>query len=335
MGVLLGGLLEAWLVGPIYGANVILFGMTFYMLTLRGIRGTSRVLLLVVGLLGITTTAQAFTLLADLITGFVRMPSAREYFSNEGRAAKFVTLMFYIINSEICDLTWRVYVLWERNNCILIPFLVMDAATFAAGCAGIVNLQRAGIFAGYDVHSWTTVTWGCSVAVQFAGTFFIAWRAWSTPTVVSDKQVRTRWSTRAWALLWVAVDSGGLFSVSTLLLLALAFTKPMAFDVMTSALGQIAAFVSYSIALRECWKAEHEREKQYATSLLAERYDMQRARPGSRGRDVPALPMVVAIQTSRLERADGVGGSPGLSLSFSKGGPDADSVVGGDSFTSA
>jgi hypothetical protein len=178
-------------------------------------------------------------------------------------------------------------------------------------------VQRAGVFSGYAVHTWTTATWACSVAIQSAGTALIGWRAWATPTVVAARRTG-----KGRAVLWVLIDSGVLFSASTLLVLALAFVRPRAFDILTSALGQIAvrrrpprsllfltqrwaaplpqALVSLSIALREVWKAEHADDRQAPThSLLVGRHDTATA----------SLPhaesgVVVEVQTSRHEHAD-------------------------------
>ncbi|KZV75385.1 hypothetical protein PENSPDRAFT_647178, partial [Peniophora sp. CONT] len=275
----LTSLLEAWLVGPIYGASAsaILVAICVHQLTThkRQFPGIARALLATTCLLAVTTTAHAGLALADLIIGFTGDDSL-QYFENAGRPVVLAVLVIYAINVHAGDIfmAWRTYVMCGHNKMLAICYASLLLAFLGASIAALYTFTAAGTLAESRAHAWTVTAWAMSVALQTSGSILIGWRIMATP-VASPRTFDP------WLVLWVFVDSGALYTCVTILALSLSFPISTASYVLTFALGQISAFVPLTITLRECWKTQAElaRQRVNATStfLINERIHARRS----------------------------------------------------------
>ncbi|VDB89997.1 unnamed protein product [Peniophora sp. CBMAI 1063] len=273
----LTSLLEAWLVGPIYGANIILICICIHRLSTHKWKFSTvtRALLCTIFLLAVTTTAHAGLALSDLIVGFTRDDSLR-YFLDAGRPIVVAALIVYAINVHVGDIfmAWRAYVMCNHNKILAICYASLLLAFAGASIAALISFTSARTLAESKAHAWTVTAWAMSVVIQTSGSVIIGWRIMSTPVAAPR-------TFDPWLVLWVFVDSGALYTCITILALSLSFPVSTASYVLTFSLGQISAFVPLTITLRECWKTDAElaRQRVNATStfLINERIHTRRS----------------------------------------------------------
>ncbi|VDB89988.1 unnamed protein product [Peniophora sp. CBMAI 1063] len=270
-----------------------------YKLASRGHHTANRILLFVFAFLFCTCTAHAAVYLADIIADFTSSTPALVHIADQGRPQSITELTLYIINCQIGDyfLTWRVYSFW-RSKVIVAVLVVLSLVPLVIGCVATNLLSRQHTILVGSVRTWAVVAWVSSVIVQVCGSLLIGWRAWSTPTTVV---ANGRQGFNPWTIIWTLVDSGALYTITTVLVLALWFDYPGAFNVLVAILGQIAAFVPLTITLRECWKADHapsNRGPSAGTFLVPvrESYSLQ---PTTHSRNNGGLPDGIMITTDQ------------------------------------
>ena len=110
-----------------------------------------------------------------------------------------------------------------------------------SGYTAIVDLSRLSatetVFSP-SVHNWLIATWCLSMATQFGATLMIGYRFWKS----------IQWNTNSiresrLAVLWILVESGALYSVTTIFLLGFSATNTGA--IFAAALGQISVRLRY------------------------------------------------------------------------------------------
>ncbi|KAI0031799.1 hypothetical protein K488DRAFT_86478 [Vararia minispora EC-137] len=171
---------------------------------------------------------------------------------------------------------WRVHVVWDKNVIVAIPFIILTIAsssmffyvsphifvplsrgmcgTTVLGVATVVNIRTVGNPSDPGLVRLSTATWALYLAVQGGGPCIIAWRKLATPVVVANNKGAEH---SPCGILWLIVESGCMYGITTLFTLAFSFHQPALANVLISALGQIAVLVPLSITLRELWKKEH------------------------------------------------------------------------------
>jgi hypothetical protein len=107
------------------------------------------------------------------------------------------------------------------------------------GYTALVNLSRLSptdsVFLP-RVHNWLLATWSLSIATQFGATVLIGYRFWKTIRWTSKGIRASRLS-----VLWILVESGALYSVTTIFLLGFSSTNTGA--IFAASLGQISVRV--------------------------------------------------------------------------------------------
>jgi hypothetical protein len=83
------------------------------------------------------------------------------------------------------------------------------------------------------VHNWLLATWSLSIATQFGATLLIGYRFWR-----SIKWGSTGTRASRLAIFWILVESGALYSVTTIFLLG--FSAANTGALFAAALGQIS-----------------------------------------------------------------------------------------------
>jgi hypothetical protein len=83
------------------------------------------------------------------------------------------------------------------------------------------------------VHNWLIATWCLSIATQFGATLMIGYRFWKSIKWNSGGIRESRLP-----VLWILVESGALYSVTTIFLLGFSATNMGA--IFAAALGQIS-----------------------------------------------------------------------------------------------
>ncbi len=84
------------------------------------------------------------------------------------------------------------------------------------------------------VHNWLIATWALSIATQLGATLLISYRFWKTIRWTTSKGLRTS----RLSILWILVESGALYSITTVFLLGFSDTNTGA--IFAASLGQIS-----------------------------------------------------------------------------------------------
>ncbi|KAI0308677.1 hypothetical protein OF83DRAFT_1180514 [Amylostereum chailletii] len=267
--------------------------LCFFILTRLGTKGSNKYILAMIAVQLGVCTGHMIALVIRLVRGFATTGGFLELL-DLALPEHVAEEAFYFINAQIGDwfMTWRVYVVWQKNKWLPIPFLISNCALFASCIAGLVNQSKLGpTDTAYDhrIKAQFIVSLSLSLFVQSLGALLIALNAWATPMLVINERPR-RSRLDPVALVCVFVDTGMAYVLATLLLL-LFFVRttvapPIILTVMT---GQISVrlplsaptaspslwpsfssddtltytaqvTVPMSIVLRECWKTWHARK---------------------------------------------------------------------------
>ena len=105
-----------------------------------------------------------------------------------------------------------------------------------AGFTGFIRLGRLDLSQTVflpNVINWLTASWCLSIATQFGATLLIGYRFWKSVQGTSKGIGASRL-----AILWIVVESGALYSVTTILMLG--FSRSNVGGILVSALGQIS-----------------------------------------------------------------------------------------------
>ena len=89
-----------------------------------------------------------------------------------------------------------------------------------------------------SVVNWLTASWCLSIATQFGATLLIGYRFWKSVRGTSKAIGASRL-----AILWILVESGALYSVTTTLMLG--FSRANTGGIIVTALGQISVCIPY------------------------------------------------------------------------------------------
>ncbi|KAI9454713.1 hypothetical protein F5148DRAFT_418611 [Russula earlei] len=242
----LGNLLSSWIVGPLYGI-ICVYILCARVLYLKGLQGVNLLMLIVASVQFALATGHVSTLVVELIRGFLNpawTPGGTSlYLLNPAEPERIAQAAMYLTNSLIGDaiLIWRLWILWNRNFFITAPFIMLCIGTAAASYTALVHLSHLSltdtVFVA-RVHDWLTATWALSIATQFGATLLIVYRFW----ICIQWNVKGIRESRL-AVLWILVESGALYSVTTIFMLGFSTTNTG--GIISSALGQISVHFPY------------------------------------------------------------------------------------------
>ncbi|KAH9984752.1 hypothetical protein BJV77DRAFT_1071867 [Russula vinacea] len=234
----MSSLVSAWIVGPLYGINICVFVLCAHVLQMKGLKKWNLMMLSVAIVQFGLSTGHVVTLVVQLVRGFGGTTNRTLYLLDQS-TPEHIAKNFYTSRILIGDaiLIWRLWIIWDRNFWLSGPFVLLCLATAVTGYTAISNLSHLSatetVFLA-RVHNWLVATWCLSIATQFGATLMIGYRFWKS----------IKWSTNTvresrLAVLWILVESGALYSVTTIFLLGFSATNTGA--IFAAALGQISA----------------------------------------------------------------------------------------------
>ncbi|KAH9962551.1 hypothetical protein BGW80DRAFT_862892 [Lactifluus volemus] len=244
-------LLSYWIVGPLYG-DICVFALCAHVLNMKGLKGSNLLMLIVAATQFSLATAHIITILVQMIRGFISAADTPggtiQYLLSQSNPEHICQSVFYITNSLIGDaiLIWRLWVIWNRNFWLTFPFILLCIASTITGYTALAHLAtlppNGSVFTP-SVHNWLIATWVLSIATQFGATLLIGYRFWIT-MLPNSKGIRAS----RLSILWILVESGALYSVTTIFLLGFSSTNTGA--LFASSLGQISALAPTLIIVR-------------------------------------------------------------------------------------
>jgi len=241
-------LISWWIVGPLYGINICVFILCVHVLQMKGLKKWNLMMFSVAAVQFAIATGHVISIVVQLIrafggtsirTSYILDPSSPEY-----RAEQFLYLMNCLIGDAI--LIWRLWIIWQRNFWLSSPFVVLCLATAVTGFTAVVHLTHLSATDAVflpRVHNWLIATWCLSIATQFGATLMIGYRIWT-----SIKRNTNNIRESRLAVLWILVESGALYSVTTIFLLGFSATNIS--PIFVAALGQISALAPTLIIVR-------------------------------------------------------------------------------------
>ncbi|KAI0246789.1 hypothetical protein BJV78DRAFT_1251282 [Lactifluus subvellereus] len=128
-------LISSWIVGPLYGINICVFMLCVRVLQMKVLKGPNLMMLIVASVQFALATGHITTLLVQLSRVYVGAAGTldgRSQYLFGGASPDHVALeALYITNSLIGDaiLIWRLWVIWNRNFWLCLPFIAFCIAT--------------------------------------------------------------------------------------------------------------------------------------------------------------------------------------------------------------
>ncbi|KAH8984388.1 hypothetical protein EDB86DRAFT_154470 [Lactarius hatsudake] len=232
--------------------NICVYILCIHVLYMKGLRGLNLMMLIVTSVQFALATGHVIAVLIKLIQAFIgaagTLDGPSNYLLNQS-TPEHVAEVLYITNSLIGDaiMIWRLWIIWNRNFWLCVPFIVLCIASGVTGYTALVNLARltlANTVFLSRVHSWLVATWAFSIATQLGATLLIGYRIWKSIQWNSSKGFRAS----RLSALWILVESGALYSVTTILMLGFSSTNTGA--IFVAALGQISALAPTLIIVR-------------------------------------------------------------------------------------
>ncbi|KAI0247674.1 hypothetical protein BJV78DRAFT_1243071, partial [Lactifluus subvellereus] len=127
-------LIASWIVGPLYGV-ICVFSLCVHVLHMKGLKGSNLMMLIVASVQFALATGHITTMLVQLSRAYVGAAGTldgRSQYLFSGASPEHITLdVLYITNSLIGDaiLIWRLWIIWNRNFRLCLPFIVLCIAT--------------------------------------------------------------------------------------------------------------------------------------------------------------------------------------------------------------
>ncbi|KAJ7165679.1 hypothetical protein C8R43DRAFT_987286 [Mycena crocata] len=222
-------LISIWLETLFYGLNICAFAFCLYV-TLKKPSVNLVVLILTTAMFTSATGHMAINL-TRLVQGYIQPPTKAAMFAFllnltvKTNIAKQYLLVMVNLFSDIL-LTWRVYMVWERNWKISIVPAVLCACAFVSGIATAIDesIVKPGqpIFLK-QISRWATSQFSLSLAMNLATTILIASRIWYVTRVVRDTSPDRM--EPYWRVIIIIVESASVAAVAQIIQLAFYETK--------------------------------------------------------------------------------------------------------------
>ncbi|KAF9481324.1 hypothetical protein BDN70DRAFT_876476 [Pholiota conissans] len=272
-----GELLGAWCNAVLYGLNILIFGSCMYILLKKRRDGkpVSVFFFSCAIIQFVISTIHVALNLRLIINAFLNVtdgPSASEaYLAQETIPEQIGMKVLYFLNSAIGDavLVWRMYVVWGRNVHIAVLPSVMVIASVVTGFIATSIIAHGGDASWPLILKYLLASWSLSIIIQVSATCLIAYRIWflaaDIPAHVGPAEEKER--TNYTSIIWVIVESGVIYTVSTIILLAFFELNSQASNIIGKALGQISAIVPTLILVRVNLVGEGQKRNPQALSI--------------------------------------------------------------------
>jgi len=244
----MSSLVSFWIVGPLYGINICVFILCAHVLHMKGLSKWNLMMLAVAAVQFGLATGHVISIVVQLVRGFGGTSNRTLYLLDQSTPEHLAQEYLYITNSLFGDaiLIWRLWIIWDRNFWLSGPFVLLCLATAVTGYTALIDLSHLSaidtVFSA-RVHNWLIASWSLSIATQFGATLMIGYRFWKAVKWNMNSIRESRL-----AVLWILVESGALYSVTTIFLLGFSATNTG--GIFAAALGQISALGPTLIIVR-------------------------------------------------------------------------------------
>ncbi|KAF9471450.1 hypothetical protein BDN70DRAFT_976351 [Pholiota conissans] len=242
----MAGLVSNWCTTLLYGITIVVYFACVHTLIKRRddrLRSTTWILFCTATIQFVLSTIYVALALRILIEGFiwaVNTPGGTlEYWIDPSVRSQVVSKAVYVTNSIVGDsiMVWRVYAVWGQNLyiCIIPIFLV-----FGTILTGYISIkQLAGISVNsldslFIIGKWILATWALSISTQVICTSLIAGKIWWHARHSAGSKARYL------SAIAIVVESGALYTIATIFLLAFFDMKTQAGAIIGDMTAQIA-----------------------------------------------------------------------------------------------
>ncbi|KAF8891393.1 hypothetical protein BD779DRAFT_1784783 [Infundibulicybe gibba] len=252
----LAGLVGMWCTSVLYGVNIVMYFTCVYVLLKRKSKGLGGVWVL----LGSTTlqfilsTVYVAVALRMAIESFIWLTAApgaaAAYWADPSKPILAVSKGVYITNTLIGDtiLVWRLYVVWGGKYYIHVFPAVMLVGTAVSGYISVAHLAHlTSVDALFLVAKTLLVTWSLTIATQVSASALIAGRIW---WISRQPASATHLAHRSRPIIWMIIESGAIYTISTIILLILFDLKTQAGSIIADITLQIGAIIPTAIIVR-------------------------------------------------------------------------------------
>ncbi|KAF8953245.1 hypothetical protein BDZ97DRAFT_625499 [Flammula alnicola] len=200
-------------------------------------------------LLSTAYTAMGLRMLIDSFISLGDSPEAiLAYWLSPSNRLQVASKAIYLTNSLIGDaiLVWRLYVVWGNNWYICVVPVIMVIATTGTSYATVADLANlSSLQTLFRAGNTILAAWALSIATQFSVSCAIAgrimWISRGVPSLASH---------RYFSVIWIIVESGAIYCITTVLLLTFFDLKTQAGGIIGGVLAQICAIVPTLIIVR-------------------------------------------------------------------------------------
>jgi hypothetical protein len=249
----LAGLVDFWCTTLLYGVNVVIFFICISIMAEQRMKGGTMPIILFFSTISqfLLSTAYAAMGLRMLLDSFISLLESPEavlaYWANPTIPLQVASKGVYITNVLIGDaiLVWRLYVVWGKNWYICVAPAIMVIATAGTGYAAVADLANlSSLQPIFRIGNTILATWALSIATQFSVSSAIAGR------IVWISRDSSLASNRYLSVLWIIVESGAIYCITTVLLLTFFDLKTQAGAIVAGVVAQISAIVPTLIIVR-------------------------------------------------------------------------------------
>ncbi|KZV60679.1 hypothetical protein PENSPDRAFT_659420 [Peniophora sp. CONT] len=240
-------LVGSWVAAVIYGLNVPL-----YILCIRILGKTNRILTMVTSMHIILATAHSFVTLAYLVRGFLQLPTRAEsdvYYAVQSTSLHLGQFWLYFFLIMVGDgiMAWRCYVVSKRSNFVAAFFVLLLVVYFACDVTNLVKIaQTQSEEQFFEAFAWMTAVFTLSLGIQFAATFLIIWKIWANTLRRSAAPTHSS----NLAIIWMLVESGIVLTGASASVLIMFRMKLNAGALVAPIHAQLSFFIPASIIAR-------------------------------------------------------------------------------------
>ncbi|KAI0087879.1 hypothetical protein BDY19DRAFT_994764 [Irpex rosettiformis] len=245
-------ILDSWLTAYLFGLLTII-GIAYVRLaTSQGFHNqTDRIMCGVVIFQLLIAGFHCGLCLQQVLFAFLGAPNAEAYSLDQTQSTHVAQHGLYLINNIIADsvLVWRLYVVYNKNKWICIPYLIFILGVLACFIGIIFTLagpQQLPIIFITRLGGWQETYWALSIVIQVSASSLIAYRILD----IQRHAPRSMKRSKTMSVFWMILESGAILGCTTVVALSLYLAHKIAGGVVTAIGGQLAALVPASILLR-------------------------------------------------------------------------------------
>ncbi|KAI0771398.1 hypothetical protein BC629DRAFT_1595639 [Irpex lacteus] len=241
-------IVDSWLTAYLFGI-LTLIGIAYVRLAIaQGLHNqTDRAMCGVIVLQFLIAGFHCGLCLQQTLFAFLAAPSAEAYSLEQTEPTHVAQHGLYLINNIIADsvLVWRLYVVYNKNKWICIPYLVFIMGTLACFIGILFTLCRPlelPIIFIARLGGWQETYWGLSIVIQVSASCLIAFKILD----IHRHAPRSLKYSRTMSVFWMILESGATLGCTTVVALSLYLSHKIAGGVITAIGGQLAALVPAS-----------------------------------------------------------------------------------------